>query len=334
MTSVRFSARLAVALLGAGLMFGAAGARADALADIKKAGVIKVGVFGDFPPFSSVSADMSLKGYDIDVAQTLADALKVKLDLVGVTGQNRIPYLTEHRVDLLMSVGKSAEREKVIDFTQAYAPYYIAVIGPKAVKVEGKADLAGKTIAVNRGTLEDTSLTEAAPPSADIKRFDNYNAVIQAFLSGQTQLMVVGNDVGAQVLAKQAALAAGAEVPAPDLARPYRAQQERAGAQAGARRRSIAKMIAGRQPEQDLDQVAQHSRSTPRISRTDQGWPTASISAGSAARSALILSGALMTVFLIVVTAAVRQRAQRPRARRRGAAATGRCARPWPPMSS
>ena len=56
--------------------------------------MLKAGVFEDFPPFSSVGGDMSLKGYDIDVAKILADALKVKLELVGVTGQNRIPYLT------------------------------------------------------------------------------------------------------------------------------------------------------------------------------------------------------------------------------------------------
>jgi polar amino acid transport system substrate-binding protein len=197
-----FAALVAAALSLASSLAPSA-ARADAVDDITKAGVIKVGVFGDFPPFSSVSPDMSLKGYDVDVAQILADALKVKPSLVTVTGQNRIPYLTEHRVDILLSVGQSAEREKVIDFTDAYAPYYIAVIGPKALKVEGKGDLAGKSIAVNRGTLEDSSLTEAAPPSADIKRFDNYNSVIQAFLSGQTQLMVVGNDVGADVLARQ-----------------------------------------------------------------------------------------------------------------------------------
>jgi polar amino acid transport system substrate-binding protein len=198
---------LAVVAFAAIAALGSTAVRADALADIKKAGVLKVGVFEDFPPFSSVSGDMSLKGYDIDVANRLAEALKVKVDLVGVTGQNRIPYLTEHRVDLLMSVGKSAEREKVIAFTQAYAPYYIAVIGPKATTVTGPADLADKTIAVNRGTLEDTSLTSAAPKSADIRRFDNYSAVIQAFLSGQTQLMATGNDVGAQVLAKHTDIA-------------------------------------------------------------------------------------------------------------------------------
>ncbi|MCX8572345.1 MULTISPECIES: transporter substrate-binding domain-containing protein [Hyphomicrobiales] len=186
--------------------FAAAPANADALEDIAKAGQINVGVFADFPPFSSASADMSLKGYDMDVAQAIADALKVKLNPVAVTGQNRIPYLNDHRVDLLMSVGYSKEREQVIDFAAAYAPYYIAVIGPAELKVSGKEDLGDKSIAVNRGTLEDTSLTEAAPATADIKRFDNYNAVIQAFISGQTQLMVVGNDVGAQVLARQEAL--------------------------------------------------------------------------------------------------------------------------------
>lgn len=188
-----------------GTIFAGSVARADAVDDITKAGTLNVGVFADFPPFSSASSDMTLKGYDVEVAQAIADALKVKLNLVGVTGQNRIPLMADHRVDLLMSVGFSKERAEVIDFAAAYAPYYIAVIGPAAMKVTDKADLADKSIAVNKGTLEDTSLTEAAP-AADIKRFDNYNSVIQAFISGQTQLMVVGNDVGAQVLARQEAL--------------------------------------------------------------------------------------------------------------------------------
>jgi polar amino acid transport system substrate-binding protein len=181
-------------------------AHADELADIKAAGQISVGIFSDFPPFSSASADMSIKGYDIDVAQDIADSLGVKLNLVSVTGQNRIAYLNDKRVDILMSVGYSKERAEVIDYAAAYAPYYIAVIAPAALAISNKDDLADKTIAVNRGTLEDTSLTAAAPASATIQRFENYNSVIQAFISGQTQLMVVGNDVGAQVLARQDAL--------------------------------------------------------------------------------------------------------------------------------
>ena len=193
-------------LLALGLNVSAVGfAQADELDDITKAGVIKVGIFEDFPPFSSAGTDLKSQGYDIDVINALAKALGVTAETVGITGQNRIPSLTEHKLNLLVSVGVSDERKKVVAFTAPYAPYSIDVIGPKALAIKGPADLAGKSIAVNRGTLEDTSVTEVAPKDADIQRFNDYNGVISAFLSGQVQLMVVGNDVGAAVLAKQPA---------------------------------------------------------------------------------------------------------------------------------
>ena len=199
--------RRACLLLGGLLLAALPGvARADAIDTIKKAGVLNVGVFEDFPPFASAGSDMSLHGYDIDVAEAIAAKLGVTLKLVGITGQNRIPYLQEHKVDLLLSVGQSPEREKVIDFTDAYAPYYIAVLGPKALAVTGPADLAGKSVGVNRGTLEDTELTKAAPASTDIRRFDSYSGVIAAFLAGQVQAITVGNDVGASVLSKHPAI--------------------------------------------------------------------------------------------------------------------------------
>ena len=184
---------------------GISSALADELDDIVKAGVLKVGIFEDFPPFSSAGTDMQSQGYDIDVINALAASLGVKPELVGITGQNRIPSLNEHKLNLLVSVGVSDERKKVLAFTAPYAPYSIDVVGPKSLEVKGPADLAGKSVAVNRGTLEDTSVTEVAPAGTDIQRFNDYNGVISAFLSGQVQLMVVGNDVGAAVLAKQPA---------------------------------------------------------------------------------------------------------------------------------
>jgi polar amino acid transport system substrate-binding protein len=186
------------------LQFAGAGiAQADELDDITTAGVIKVGIFEDFPPFSSAGTDLKSQGYDIDVIEALAKSLGVKAELIGITGQNRIPSLTEKKLNLLVSVGVSDERKKVVAFTAPYAPYSIDVIGAKALDVKGPADLSGKSVAVNRGTLEDTSVTEVAPKDADIQRFNDYNGVISAFLSGQVQLMVVGNDVGAAVLAKK-----------------------------------------------------------------------------------------------------------------------------------
>lgn len=197
-TSLGCGLALATALLGGAF----APAQADVLADITKAGVIKIGIFEDFPPFASLNKDMKIEGYDTEVADKLAAALGVKAELVGITGQNRIPFLTEGKVDLLLSIGYSDERAQVVDFTAPYAPYYIVVMGPKDVDVKDAAGLAGQSVAVNRGTLEDTELTKVAPEGTDIQRYSDYSGVISAFLSGQSKLMVVGNDVGATILAQ------------------------------------------------------------------------------------------------------------------------------------
>ena len=191
----------------AGLMFASTSfAFADVLESVQKAGTIKIGIFEDFPPFASLGTDMQVQGYDVDMANLIAKSLGVKAELVGINGQNRIPFLTEGKVDMLLSIGFSDERAQVVDFTAPYAPYYIVVMGPRDVDVKGPDDLKGKTIAVNKGTLEDTEVTKVAPEGADIQRFNDYAGVISAFLSGQSQLMVVGNDVGATILAKQPAI--------------------------------------------------------------------------------------------------------------------------------
>jgi polar amino acid transport system substrate-binding protein len=188
------------------IIVGPSSVRADELDDITKAGVLKVGLFEDLPPFASAGPDLKLHGYDIDVIDALNKALGTHADLVGITGQNRIPFLTEHKIDVVLSIGKTDERAKIVDFTDAYAPYFIAVWGPKSISVKSAADLANKSVAVPRGTLEDSSLTQAAPASTNIQRYNDYDGVISAVLSGQAQLMVIGNDVGASVIAKHPAI--------------------------------------------------------------------------------------------------------------------------------
>lgn len=177
--------------------------RAEALDDIMKAGVIRIAVPQDFPPFGSVGTDLKPQGYDIDMAQLIADRLKVKLEIVPVTSANRLPYLQTKKVDLVISsLGKNAEREKAIDFTSAYAPFFSGVFGPAKSSVKAATDLKGKSIGVTRGALEDLELTKIAPEGADIKRFEDNNTTMTAFLSGQTELIATGNVVAAAIIAR------------------------------------------------------------------------------------------------------------------------------------
>ncbi len=180
-----------------------------ALDDITKNRTIKIAVPTDFPPYGFVGTDLKPQGLDVDMAGYIATKLGVKIELVPVTSANRIPYLQTRKADLVIStLGKNPEREKVIDFTAAYSPFYQAVFGPKSVAVKGPADLAGKSIAVTRGAIEDMELTRIAPGGADIKRFEDNNTTVSAFVSGQVQLLATGASVAGNMMVKNPQLGA------------------------------------------------------------------------------------------------------------------------------
>ncbi|MFC4277543.1 transporter substrate-binding domain-containing protein [Achromobacter aloeverae] len=195
--------QLLLALCAAASLAGVPATHADTLADIMKSGSLRVAVPQDFPPFGSVGPDLKPVGYDIDTAKLIASRLGVTVELVPVTSANRIAYLQTNKVDLVISsMGKNAEREKVIDFTDAYAPFFNGVFGPASVKVAKAADLSGKTIGVTRGAVEDIELSKIAPGDATIKRYEDNNGTISAFLSNQVQLIATGNVVAAAILAR------------------------------------------------------------------------------------------------------------------------------------
>ncbi|MDQ8728688.1 transporter substrate-binding domain-containing protein [Bradyrhizobium sp. LHD-71] len=197
---------LTAAVIAAAVALTAVTARADALAGITKAKVIKVAVPQDFAPFGSAGADLKPQGYDIDMANVIARELGVKAEIIAVTSANRIPYLQTKKADLVISsLGKNAEREKVIDFTVAYAPFFSGVYGTKAIEAAKVEDLAGKTIGATRGSIEEQELSKSVPTSTVVKRYEDNNATIAAFVSGQVDLIATGNTVAAAIAEKSTA---------------------------------------------------------------------------------------------------------------------------------
>jgi polar amino acid transport system substrate-binding protein len=182
----------------------AIGAQAqNALDEVMARKLIRIAIPTDFPPYGFVGTDLKPQGLDIDMGNYIGAKLGVPVELVPVTSANRIPYLQTKKADLVIStLGKNAEREKVIDFTAAYSPFFQAVFAAKSLSVKGAAELAGKTVGVTRGAIEDLELTKIAPPSADIKRFEDNNATVSAFVSGQVQVIATGASVAGNMMGR------------------------------------------------------------------------------------------------------------------------------------
>jgi polar amino acid transport system substrate-binding protein len=187
-------------------VFGSAHAQ-SALQAIEKNRLIRIAIPTDFPPYGFVGVDLKPQGLDVDMAALIAQKMGVRLELVPVTSANRIPYLQSRKADLVIStLGKNPEREKVIDFTAAYSPFFQAVFGPTSITVKSPADLAGKSIAVTRGAIEDQELTKVAPAGTDIRRFEDNNATVSAYVSGQTQLVATGVSVAENMMQRNPGL--------------------------------------------------------------------------------------------------------------------------------
>jgi polar amino acid transport system substrate-binding protein len=164
-------------------------AQADALDDIKKSGKIRIAIDLGVPPYGMTDAQLQPTGLDVEAAQMLAKDLGLQFEHVPTTGASRIPALQTGKADLVISsLSYTAERAKVIDFTQGYAVLRTVIAAPKSVNVKSLAELDGKTVGTVRGTTHDTQLTREGPKGMKLVRYEDDATEGQAFLSGQVDI--------------------------------------------------------------------------------------------------------------------------------------------------
>jgi polar amino acid transport system substrate-binding protein len=175
------------------LAMGSAPAKADKFEDIIKAGVVRIGVPLDVPPFGSVNAQRQAEGFDIDLANMVGKALGVKVELVQLTAANRIPFLMTDKVDIVISVmGLTPERAKQIMFTAPYADTSLAVYGSKSQKVASADELGSLKVAAAKGTTQDIGLS-AMNPKANIMRTEDDATAAQAYITGQADMIATNS---------------------------------------------------------------------------------------------------------------------------------------------
>lgn len=128
---------------------------ADTLAKIKEKGSVAIGVKADSKPWGYLDSSGKVIGMEVDLAQDIANRLGVKLEPVIVQSSNRIQFLEQGRVDLLIAtMYDTPQRRRVIDMIQPH--YYSAatnVLAPKKVGLKSWKDLEGKQVCGQQGSV-------------------------------------------------------------------------------------------------------------------------------------------------------------------------------------
>ncbi|MDO4637751.1 MAG: transporter substrate-binding domain-containing protein [Lautropia sp.] len=99
--------------------------------------VVRIGIEGAYPPFSSVDSKGNLYGFDVDIAKALCNQMKAKCQFVSQEWDGIIPALIARKFDaIISSMADTEERRKQVDFSNAYYHTTIAVAVSKDADIK------------------------------------------------------------------------------------------------------------------------------------------------------------------------------------------------------
>ncbi len=173
---------------------------ADTLDDIRAKGVLVVGsgVVGS-KPWMYKNEDGSYGGMEYEMLQYIIKKLGVaKVEIVDTAWETLIPGLKAKRWDVIfsgMTVTEERRQGAGIEFTR---PYYFEsdrIVVRKDSPAQKPEDLAGKTLGVPLGTVEEiqAKLLIGKGIGGESKAFDSVATVFQALNSGQVDAIVMDN---------------------------------------------------------------------------------------------------------------------------------------------
>ena len=153
---------------------------------------IRIGVEGAYPPFSSVTADGKLVGFDIDIANALCAEMGAKCTLVQQDWDGIIPALMARKYDaIIASMSITAERKKKVAFTGKYYQTPAKFARKKGSGIEiNKAAMKGKVVGVQRATTHDNFITAEFGSDVDIKRYANQDEAYLDAVAGRLDLLL------------------------------------------------------------------------------------------------------------------------------------------------
>ena len=122
---------------------------------VMKRGKMVVGVKADYKPWGYRDTSGNIVGMEADMAKIAADAMGVELEMVAVQSSNRMQFLENGKIDMMIAtMSDRADRRKLVGITQPN--YYTSgtnVMSPKAVGIKNWEDLRDKPVCGKQGAF-------------------------------------------------------------------------------------------------------------------------------------------------------------------------------------
>ncbi len=161
---------------------------AFALSAFSASAEVRFGVMNEsYPPFFAQDASGKWQGWEIDLMDAVCAEMKEKCSIVALSWDGLIPALESKKFDVIWSsMSNTAERQKVIDFTDKYYNTTAKLIGAKDGKPGTTAeDVKGKTIGIQVATIQSAYYAKYFKDVADEKTYQTLDEAFQDLAAGR-----------------------------------------------------------------------------------------------------------------------------------------------------
>ena len=176
---------------------------------IKAKGTLVVGTEATYAPFEFLDANAQFAGCDMWLAEQIALALGVKLEVMDMAFDGIIPAVKSAQVDIgIAAFTVTEERAKEIDFSEIYQRDQQMLVVKKGNEevYTTKESLKGLQVGAQRGTIQ-SLLIQSALPESVLFELDKYPALALEVVNGNIAGLVVDGAVGDGLIANNENLA-------------------------------------------------------------------------------------------------------------------------------
>lgn len=176
------------------------------LSDVQAKGVLTVGCDDGFPPMAFMGPDDKITGFDVELAQAVAQKLGVKADIQPIDWKTKEMSLNSNKIDVIWNgYTITKERNDQVEFTKPYLNNKQVIVVLKNSPITSKADLKGKNV----GAQVDSSGLQAIKDDKEFKaslgKVSEYDQYLPALLDLQNKRLdaVVIDKVAIDYVMKQ-----------------------------------------------------------------------------------------------------------------------------------
>lgn len=160
--------------------------------DLTNYQTVRFGVDAPYPPYEFFGPDGELTGFEIDMGNKVCEYLDIQCEWIVTPWDTIIPDLNAGKFDVIMSsMSINDERKKQVAFSKPYYTTPSVFFARKGEQIGGHSNrqLSGKTVAVQRGTLQHDYVLENYDDSVKILALDGWNDISAAFRAAEADVV-------------------------------------------------------------------------------------------------------------------------------------------------